>query len=175
MRDQVHRECLLFDRSARIEVRGPDVTKMDRPGDVLTSGLRPLGTLSYIDVTVTNPMQPSLPHLAEVSGSVAVELKEALKDRAAAAEAVRRAGHHFQPIALNAFGGAASDSLKALRAITRCACTHTGRQYSLEMGQLMQRLGVCINRGSAQMILSRLEGARVSAVRAVLGPWADAG
>ena len=146
---------------------------MDRPGGVLTTGLRPLGTLSYIDVTVTNPMQLSLPRLAEVSGSIAIELKEAEKERDAAAEAVRKAGHEFRPIAVNAFGGVASDSLKILQTIARRACTQTCRMYGLEMGHLMQRLSVCVNRGSAQMILSRLEGARQAETSSVLGAWAD--
>ena len=119
-------------------------------------------------------MQLSLPRLAEVSGCVAIEVKEAQKVRDAAAEAVRKHGHDFQPIAVNAFGGVSGDSLKALRAIARHACAHSGRQYSLEMGHFMQRLSVCVNRGSAQMILSRLEGARQAEAMSVVGAWLDA-
>jgi hypothetical protein len=156
VRSVVHAACKVFDRQARIEQRGPDETRADRPGDVWTRGLRPFGTQSFIDVTVTNPLQTTLFKIAGIDGERAVELREEAKHRGEGAKAVKEAGQHFQPIAANALGGFSQESLKALRLITTRVCSHSGRQYAREFHQLLERLSMAINRGSAQMVLSRL-------------------
>ncbi|MCP4240764.1 MAG: hypothetical protein GY772_09410 [bacterium] len=161
-RDTLYSQVAVFDPGARIEQRRPDEYTRERPADVLYRGTRPLGQLTYGDVCIASPLQANIPKFAKDFAGIAAERRADAKGRSEAAQAVRDAGHHFQPLAAEAFGGWLPDSLKELKAIARRTAGRLHEPYSVVFNRLLQRLSVVINVGTAAMVIAALEGQGMS-------------
>mmetsp|Transcript_2547 Transcript_2547/g.5878 ORF Transcript_2547/g.5878 Transcript_2547/m.5878 type:complete len:633 (+) Transcript_2547:396-2294(+) len=131
------------------------VPSRDRPADISTPGWT-TGRPTAFDVTVVSPTAPSnVTNAAKEQGATAAAA-ETLKNRKYD-EVCRQAGVQFWPMAIETFGTAGPQAEKLVSLLGGRLASRLGSPRSETISRLRQQLSVGVARGTATMILNRLQ------------------
>ena len=126
-----------------------------RPGDVMIRRWAN-GKDAAIDVTVTSPLASSyvVGAAAEAGSTLEKACQRKLRETA---EACRREGLVFLPIAMETLGGFHAGAVTQVKKIASALARKNGKEESVVTSQLFGRISLNLMRGNALMLSSRLQ------------------
>ena len=153
IRDNVFRVAQHASLNPKKEMPGLIPGSLSRPADVFIEHWVD-GRKVAFDVSVTSPTQEAVIFLAADHPGAAIDARKVTKNRAHFEEC-RSQGIFFQPLVVETFGGWDSDALSFLKELGRQDARRWGKDASLEIKFLFQRLSVSLQRGNAALLIDR--------------------
>ena len=128
--------------------------EFERPGDIVIPNWAQ-GHHGIWDVTVISPLQKyCVKRAAEQSG---VELTLRWKSKMAKSyDTCKAKGFEFLPLPVSTMGGWHPEASKAISKLGGALAAHTGKEKSVVVAHLFQRLSVALIKGNGALVLSRV-------------------
>ena len=112
------------------------------------------GRKMAFDVSVVSPVQDAIILRASDVPGAAIEMRKSEKNRKHF-DNCRARGIHFQPLVVETFGGWDKDALSFLKKLGGQGARRWGKSHSLEIKQFFQRMSIALQRGNANLLISR--------------------